>query len=93
MSRVEGCAVLFNYANEIEDNVARRSDKCVFVYNANKNRRRSHHAFRDDRYVAGLGRQGAAADVREGLDRSARYLLIPIDVAHDNGMMAPSVTE
>ena len=33
-------ALLFNYANEsrIEDNVARGSDKCVFVYNANKNR-------------------------------------------------------
>jgi nitrous oxidase accessory protein len=32
--------LLFNYANEsrIEDNVVRGSDKCVFIYNANKNR-------------------------------------------------------
>jgi nitrous oxidase accessory protein len=32
--------LLFNYANSsvIEDNVVRGSDKCVFVYNANKNR-------------------------------------------------------
>ncbi|MGP8122874.1 MAG: nitrous oxide reductase family maturation protein NosD [Xanthobacteraceae bacterium] len=32
--------LLFNYANEsrIEDNVVRDSEKCVFVYNANKNR-------------------------------------------------------
>jgi len=32
--------LLFNYANNslIEDNVVRGSDKCVFVYNANKNR-------------------------------------------------------
>jgi nitrous oxidase accessory protein len=32
--------LLFNYANnsDIEDNVVRGSDKCVFVYNANKNR-------------------------------------------------------
>jgi nitrous oxidase accessory protein len=30
---------LFNYANisRVEDNVARGSDKCVFIYNANKN--------------------------------------------------------
>ncbi|MDI9847408.1 nitrous oxide reductase family maturation protein NosD [Rhodoblastus sp. 17X3] len=32
--------LLFNYANlsGVEDNVARGSDKCVFIYNANKNR-------------------------------------------------------
>ena len=32
--------LLFNYANDsrIEDNVVRGSDKCVFIYNANKNR-------------------------------------------------------
>ncbi len=32
--------LMFNYANEsrIEDNVVRGSDKCVFIYNANKNR-------------------------------------------------------
>ena len=32
--------LLFNYANEsrIEDNVVRGSEKCVFIYNANKNR-------------------------------------------------------
>lgn len=32
--------LLFNYANlsRVEDNVARGSDKCVFIYNANKNR-------------------------------------------------------
>jgi nitrous oxidase accessory protein len=32
--------MLFNYANDslIEDNVVRRSAKCVFIYNANKNR-------------------------------------------------------
>lgn len=32
--------LLFNYANEslIENNVARGSDKCLFIYNANKNR-------------------------------------------------------
>lgn len=32
--------MLFNYANDlrIEDNVVRGSDKCVFIYNANKNR-------------------------------------------------------
>jgi nitrous oxidase accessory protein len=32
--------LLFNYANEsrIEDNVVRGSGKCVFIYNANKNR-------------------------------------------------------
>jgi nitrous oxidase accessory protein len=32
--------LLFNYANgsDVEDNVARGSDKCVFIYNANKNR-------------------------------------------------------
>ncbi len=32
--------LLFNYANEsrVEDNVVRGSDKCVFIYNANKNR-------------------------------------------------------
>ncbi|WP_296713319.1 nitrous oxide reductase family maturation protein NosD [Rhodoblastus sp.] len=31
---------LFNYANNsrVEDNVTRASDKCVFIYNANKNR-------------------------------------------------------
>jgi nitrous oxidase accessory protein len=31
---------LFNYANisRVEDNVTRASDKCVFIYNANKNR-------------------------------------------------------
>lgn len=31
--------LLFNYANlsRVEDNVARGSDKCVFIYNANKN--------------------------------------------------------
>jgi nitrous oxidase accessory protein len=32
--------LLFNYANDsqIEDNVVRGGDKCVFIYNANKNR-------------------------------------------------------
>ena len=32
--------LLFNYANlsRVEDNVMRGSDKCVFIYNANKNR-------------------------------------------------------
>jgi nitrous oxidase accessory protein len=32
--------LLFNYANDsrIEDNVVRGSEKCVFIYNANKNR-------------------------------------------------------
>ena len=32
--------LLFNYANDsrIEDNAVRDSDKCVFIYNANKNR-------------------------------------------------------
>lgn len=32
--------LLFNYANEsrVENNVVRGSDKCVFIYNANKNR-------------------------------------------------------
>ncbi len=32
--------LLFNYANDsrIEGNVVRRSEKCVFIYNANKNR-------------------------------------------------------
>jgi len=31
--------LLFNYANEarIEDNIVQRSEKCVFIYNANKN--------------------------------------------------------
>ena len=32
--------LLFNYANDsrVEDNAVRASDKCVFIYNANKNR-------------------------------------------------------
>ncbi|MFV0298022.1 MAG: nitrous oxide reductase family maturation protein NosD [Hyphomicrobiaceae bacterium] len=60
--------LLFNYANssEIEGNVVRGGDKCVFIYNANKNRF-SHNWFEDCR----IGVQFTAGSERNVMTENA----------------------